>query len=352
VARPSLQSRKLILETSFAVKKDFSKFEATSWAVQELKRRGLKRLFKPVTSTAYERLVRSFYENLKYDCNRPDVLTSSIDDIDVEVTVADIAAALKCSAEQPEADNQWIARPPMLTVEHIVLDMCEGQFADRHKNAATKSRLPPQLWFVDNVLQKNVCPLGHKTQRRDLFLTALYSFYRGHWCSIPEIIWTQLHKFWDGVHYRASDITRSWGLPFPFLITYMLRKKGIKGTPDDGPITEHPQFGRIQWNQSYSHMPREHRARALHEPEMMHMDEPAAAEPGEPPVEPHVADEEGAETEQEETITLRASDFEALQDTLEDIRFQIADIQRDVRQDRLETQDLLRAILGRLPPAP
>jgi hypothetical protein len=124
VARPSLQSRKLILETSFAVKKDFSKFEATSWAVQELKRRGLKRL-------------------LKYDCNRPDVLTSSIDDIDVEVTVADIAAALKCSAKQPEADNQWIAHPLMLTVEHIVLDMCEGQFADRHKNAATKSRLSP-----------------------------------------------------------------------------------------------------------------------------------------------------------------------------------------------------------------
>jgi hypothetical protein len=60
-ARPSFQSRKQMLETSFAVKKDFSKFEATSWAVQELKRRGLKWLFKPITSTAYECLVRSFY---------------------------------------------------------------------------------------------------------------------------------------------------------------------------------------------------------------------------------------------------------------------------------------------------
>jgi hypothetical protein len=92
-------------------------------------------------------------------------------------------------------------------------------------------------------------------------------------------------------------------------------------------------------------MPREHRARALDEPEMMNMDEPVAAEPGEPSVEPvtkpHVADEEKVETEQEETITLRASNFEALQDTLEDIRFQITDIQRDVHQDRLETQDLL-----------
>jgi hypothetical protein len=35
------------------------------------------------------------------------------------------------------------------------------------------------------------------------------------------------------------------------------------------------------------------------------------------------------EEEYEEMITLKAADFYALQDTLEDIRFQIADIQRD-----------------------
>jgi hypothetical protein len=188
VARPSFQSRKLILETSFAVKKDFSKFEATSWAVQQLKRRGLKRLFKPVTSTAYERLVQSFYENLKHDYNWPDVLSSSIDGRDVEVTIANIATALKCNMEQPEVDDQWIARLSMLTAEDIVSDIYEGQFTDRHKNPATKSKLPPQLWFVDFMLQRNVCPLGHKIQRRDLFLTALYSFDRGFWCFIPEII--------------------------------------------------------------------------------------------------------------------------------------------------------------------
>jgi hypothetical protein len=50
-------------------------------------------------------------------------------------------------------------------------------------------------------------------------------------------------------------------------------------------------------------------------------------------------------------ITLKAADFYALQDTLEDIRFQIADIQRDARQDRLKTQDMLRAFLDKLPPA-
>ena len=51
VARPPFESRKLILETTFTIKEDFSKNDATRWAVQELKRRGLKRLFKPVAST-------------------------------------------------------------------------------------------------------------------------------------------------------------------------------------------------------------------------------------------------------------------------------------------------------------
>jgi hypothetical protein len=105
IARPPFESWKLILETTFAVKEDFYKDDATKWAVQELKHRGLKRLFKPVTSTAYERLVWSFYENLKYNCNRPDILVSSIDDRDVEVTIADIAAVLKCHHEPPEADE-------------------------------------------------------------------------------------------------------------------------------------------------------------------------------------------------------------------------------------------------------
>jgi hypothetical protein len=117
-----------------------------------LKCHGLKHLFKPVTSIAYEHLVRSFYENLKYDYNLPDVLSSSIDGRNVEVAVTDRVAALKCNTEQPEVDDQWIARPFMLITEDIVSDMCEGQFTNQHKNAATKSKLPPQLWFVDSVL--------------------------------------------------------------------------------------------------------------------------------------------------------------------------------------------------------
>jgi hypothetical protein len=90
----------------------------------------------------------------------------------------------------------------------------------------------------------------------------------------------------------------------------MLRKKGIKSNATDGPITKHPRFGRIQWNQSCSHMPH---VAPDPEPKMMDMDEPIAPEPIAPePVEPE-------EEEYEESIMITASDFAALQDTLEDI---------------------------------
>jgi hypothetical protein len=163
VARPPIESQKLILETSLAIKDEFSKNDATSWAVQELKRRGLKRLFKPVASTAYERLVWTFYEHLRYECSRPGILFSSIDGIDVEVTIADVAAILKCSHEPPKSDIPWIDYPSMLTIEDIVSNMCEGQYADKHRNAASKAKIPPNLWFIDVVFYRNVCPLGHKT---------------------------------------------------------------------------------------------------------------------------------------------------------------------------------------------
>jgi hypothetical protein len=57
------------------------------------------------------------------------------------------------------------------------------------------------------------------------------------------------------IAYRATT-TKSWGLPFPFMLTYILKKKGIKGTPKDGPIKEQSFFDRNQWNHSLSHMPR------------------------------------------------------------------------------------------------
>jgi hypothetical protein len=188
VARLPIESQKLILKNIFAIKEEFSNNEATSWAVHKLKNRGLKRLFKPVASTAYERLVKAFYEHLSYDCDQPNVLVSSTDGREMEVAIADVAVILKYNPQPPDSDVPWLECPPMLTLEDIVPNMCEGQYADSHRNATNKTKIPRNLLFIDMVLYKNVCPLGHKTQKRDMFLSALYAFHRGFWCSIPEII--------------------------------------------------------------------------------------------------------------------------------------------------------------------
>jgi hypothetical protein len=97
-------------------------------------------------------------------------------------------------------------------------------------------------------------------------------------------------------------------------------------------------------------MPQGHRAKATDEPELMDMDEAAAATKPEPAAK--------EEVKQEETITVSIADYRAMQQTLADIRFELADMQRDARQDKLEAneryhalQAMLHAILVRLPPA-
>jgi hypothetical protein len=279
-SHPTIEQREILFEIEFDVNGDFKNFEATQWAIQEFKCRGLKKLFKPVTSTAYTRLVIQFYSNLSRDCNKPGTLSSIVKGKQVDVTTSDIAAALHCNDEQPPADAQLEDQPDAFYVFVIIDDMCAGQYADEKWNAGSRSILPQPLLLVDYVLYRNVCPLGHKSQRRDQFLQALYAFHKGHWYSIPSIIWNQLQKFWDGVIARRASTTKSWGLPFPFLLTHILKKKGFKGTPEDGPVSEHPFFGRNQWNHSQSHMPKEVRVEILVEEggeEAEHMEEDAPA---------------------------------------------------------------------------
>jgi hypothetical protein len=110
---------------------------------------------------------------------------------------------------------------------------------------------------------------------------------------------------------------KTWGLPFPFLITHILRKMGIKGTPADGPITKSPYFGPIQWHQSLSHMPRaapkpapqlQPEPEPALEPEPM--DIPKMAAEHEMSFKPHKeAEQEEQPEEDDECITLRRSDL-------------------------------------------
>jgi hypothetical protein len=100
-SHPTCEQREIIFETQFDINGDFKNFEATQWAVQEFKRRGLKKLFKSITSTAYTKLIVQFYANFYTDCNRRGVLFSTIEGQQVEVTTSNIATAFKYNDENP-----------------------------------------------------------------------------------------------------------------------------------------------------------------------------------------------------------------------------------------------------------
>jgi hypothetical protein len=133
---------------------------------------------------------------------------------------------------------------------------------------------------------------------------------------------------------------KTWGLPFPFLITHILRKTGIRGTLANEPITKSPYFGPIQWRQSLSHMPRaaleptpqlQPEPEPALEPEPMDIPEMVAEhemafEPQREAEQEEQPEEYEEEYEDEECITLRRSDLLHFQDTLVDIQSQITDV--------------------------
>jgi hypothetical protein len=256
----------------------------------------------------------------------------------VDVTTSDIAAALHCNDEHPLADAQLDEQPDPLYVFKIIENMCAGQYVDEKQNAGSRSKLPQPLLLVDYILYRNVCLLRHKSQRRDQFLQALYAFHKGHWYSIPSIIWNQLKKFWDGVIERRATTTKSWGPPFPFLLTQILKKKGIEGTPENGPVIEHPFFDRNQWNHSQSHMPREVRVEILIEEggeEAEHIEEDA------------LAPQQGGKAD---IVVISHTEYELLSGAHQRLD------KLEQRFINIETQaaahtNLLKAILDRLPPA-
>jgi hypothetical protein len=142
------------------------------------------------------------------------------------------------------------------------------------------------------------------------------------------------------VHLPGFESTNTWGLPFPFLITHILQRKTVKGTLVDGPITKHPQFGRIQWNQSYSHMPRI--------PQELVADAERFNDDGVP-----IDMDEPIVEEKEETITMGISKYQFLCDELSYLWFELADQRREAKEDMLlayqqseKQEELLRSILA------
>jgi hypothetical protein len=233
---------------------------------------------------------------------------------------------------------------------------CVGRYANKHRNCTSKSKLPPALRFVDSVLQKNVCPLGHKIQRRGAFLQALYAVHRGYWFSAPALIWDQMHKCWDGMINKCTKNANTWSLPVPCLVTKLLQAKGVVFLDEDHTLTDFPQFRVPQWNQSVSHMPiMEAEAHDDNESATEEMDEDTADADAAQPEED--VDKDGDDAFMHDTIT--HAQYTYLCDKVTRLSFEIANHRRVYRKDQLrneqahmQTQRLLQSLLERFPPPP
>jgi hypothetical protein len=87
-------------------------------------------LLQPVYHLYHPRFVRLFYQNLIFDEDQPEVLSSTIDGIEFQITVGDIEEALGCPHASP---SPRYTEPPEFDVHMIVQDMCDGAVCGQEK---------------------------------------------------------------------------------------------------------------------------------------------------------------------------------------------------------------------------
>jgi hypothetical protein len=162
---------------------------------------------------------------MTFDSDKPEVLSSTIKGIEFESPLKTLWKHL--AAPMSALLPRFTEPPPEVDLHLIVHDMCDGEYADTKKNCTTKAKLPSRLWMIDTVLKRNVCPLGHKTQRTGDFLAALYAFYKKYWVSIPQLIWSQMFKCWEDKVDKGLLGPKRPALPFPFLVTKLVLSKGL-----------------------------------------------------------------------------------------------------------------------------
>jgi hypothetical protein len=238
-------------ETKFDIVGKFREHEDVNWARRQFKLRHLMPLLQPVHHFYHPRSVRVFYQNLTFDSDQPGVLCSEIDGFELQVTIDDIAETLGCPHENFSSTR--FTEPPEFDLHMIVQDMCDGAYENQRRNCTSKAKLPPRLWLVDTVLKRNVCPLGHKIQRSGRFLAALYAFHKKHWFSAPQLIWSQIFKCWE-MYVDKRIFTDTSKLPFPYLVTKLLIRKGIDIQEERNGKNNFPLYTEGDWKKSVSHM--------------------------------------------------------------------------------------------------
>jgi hypothetical protein len=328
------QRFKLDTETKFDIVGKFREYEDVKWARKQFKNRHLMPLLQPVHHFYHPRSVRIFYQNLTFDADQPEILSSEVDGKELQITIEDIAEALGCPHENFSSSR--FTEAPEFDLHMIVHDMCDGVYENRKRNCTSKAKLPSRLWLVDAVLKRNVCPLGHKIQRSGAFLAALYAFHRKHWFSAPQLIWSQMRKCWElFVDKRISN--ENSALPFPYLVTKLLISKGIDIHEERNVRNNFQLYTERDWHKSTSHMKPRVPAIAQDEDMPDAADEMAQGEPSAP---------------QGDRAPISQSEYELLQAQFERV-YQWQDSFAQRTEATLQTMgSTLQEILSRLPPPP
>jgi hypothetical protein len=339
--RREWQKRTFNVETRFDIVGAFREKEEVKWAYRQIRKRNLLPLLKPAGDFFYPPFVRVFYQNLTYDTDNPAYLSSVVLGQQVYVSVDDIARALGCPTDDPR--GKFGEYPPHCDLHFIIRDMFGGAYGDIRRTCAKRAQLSPHLLLVDSILKKNVCPLGHKTQRIGDVLAALYAFENRYWISIPELIWRQLHKCWEDMIEKRLTSAAQRPLPFPCLITKLIISSGIP-IPERANLDRSiPVFGLAQWTQSISHMPQ------LGEPQVdMEIDDGAPVD--EAPVDE--APETGPSAPRQTSVPSTPTDFSLLQGQLDIIAREMRETRAEILARQSAMEDMMREILGRLPPPP
>jgi len=129
--RRGWRQRPFNFETSFDIVGAFREKESMKWAYRQFRKRNLLPLLQPADGFFYPPFFCVFYQNLTYDTDNPDYLSSIVLGQQVYMSVDDIARALECPTDDPR--GKFGEYPPHCDLHFIIRDMFGGAYGDdRH----------------------------------------------------------------------------------------------------------------------------------------------------------------------------------------------------------------------------
>jgi hypothetical protein len=335
-SHPTIEQREILFETEFNVNGDFKNFEATQWAIQEFKRRGLKKLFKPVTSTAYTKLVVQFYSNLSRDCSKPGTLSSIVKGKQLDVTTSDIAA--RCIATMSThrlmhnlMTSQILSMSPRLLKTCVPANM---PMRSGMQEAGPNCHNHSYLWIMFCTEMSAHWGTSHR---------GVTNSYK-HYTPSTRATGIQSHplygikfKNFGMVRLHARPVTQSHGgFHFHSCSLTFSRRKASRALPKMDRYQNTRSSVRNQWNHSQSHMPREVRVEIPAEEggeEAEHMEEDAPAP------------QQGGRAD---TVVISRTEYELLSGAHQRLE-KLEECFITIETQSATNTKLLREILGRLP---